>query len=25
VDKSNMDGLLINDGYHTREQVYGKP
>ncbi len=24
VDKSNMDGLLINDGYHTREQIYGK-
>jgi D-xylose transport system substrate-binding protein len=24
VDKSNMDGLLINDGYHTREEIYGK-
>lgn len=24
VDKSNIDGLLINDGFHTREEVYGK-
>jgi D-xylose transport system substrate-binding protein len=24
VDKSNIDGLLINDGYHTREDIYGK-
>jgi D-xylose transport system substrate-binding protein len=24
VDKTNMDGLLINDNYHTREQIYGK-
>jgi D-xylose transport system substrate-binding protein len=24
VDKQNLDGLLINDGYHTREQIYGK-
>jgi D-xylose transport system substrate-binding protein len=24
VDKNNMDGLLINDGFHTREQIYGK-
>jgi len=24
VDKSNMDGLLINDNYHTREEIYGK-
>lgn len=25
VDKNNLDGLLINDGYHTREQIYAKP
>lgn len=25
IDKQNLDGLLINDGYHTREQIYGKP
>ena len=24
VDKQNIDGLLINDGFHTREQIYGK-
>lgn len=24
VDKSNIDGLLINDGFHSREEVYGK-
>jgi D-xylose transport system substrate-binding protein len=24
VDKMNLDGVLINDGYHTREQIYGK-
>jgi D-xylose transport system substrate-binding protein len=24
VDKSNMDGLLINDNYHSREEIYGK-
>ncbi len=24
VDKTNIDGLLINDGFHTREEVYGK-
>jgi D-xylose transport system substrate-binding protein len=24
VDRSNMDGLLINDNYHTREEIYGK-
>jgi D-xylose transport system substrate-binding protein len=24
VDKNNMDGLLISDGFHTREQIYGK-
>lgn len=24
VDKNNMDGLLINDNYHTREEIYGK-
>lgn len=24
VDKSNIDGLLINDGFHTRDEVYGK-
>jgi D-xylose transport system substrate-binding protein len=24
VDKNNLDGLLINDGFHTREQIYGK-
>jgi D-xylose transport system substrate-binding protein len=24
VDKNNIDGLLINDGFHTREQIYGK-
>ncbi len=24
VDKSNMDGILINDGYHKREEIYGK-
>jgi D-xylose transport system substrate-binding protein len=22
-DKSNLDGLLINDGFHTREAIYG--
>jgi D-xylose transport system substrate-binding protein len=22
-DKSNIDGLLINDGFHTREAIYG--
>ena len=24
VDKNNIDGLLINDGFHTKEQIYGK-
>jgi D-xylose transport system substrate-binding protein len=24
VDKNNLDGVLINDGYHTRDEVYGK-
>jgi D-xylose transport system substrate-binding protein len=24
VDKTNIDGLLINDGFHTREEIYGK-
>lgn len=24
VDKNNLDGLLINDGFHTRDQIYGK-
>jgi D-xylose transport system substrate-binding protein len=24
VDKNNIDGVLINDGFHTREQIYGK-
>src|SRR5262249_62171529 len=24
VDKNNMDGLLINDNYHSREEIYGK-
>jgi D-xylose transport system substrate-binding protein len=24
VDKNNMDGLLVNDGFHTKEQIYGK-
>jgi len=24
VDKNNMDGLLINDGYHSRQEIYGK-
>ena len=23
ADKSNLDGLLINDGFHTREAIYG--
>jgi D-xylose transport system substrate-binding protein len=22
-DKTNLDGLLINDGFHTREAIYG--
>jgi D-xylose ABC transporter substrate-binding protein len=24
VDRSNMDTTIIKDGYHTREQIYGK-
>jgi D-xylose transport system substrate-binding protein len=24
VDKHNLDGVLLNDGFHTREQIYGK-
>jgi D-xylose transport system substrate-binding protein len=24
VDKTNIDGLLINDGFHTHDDVYGK-
>ncbi len=25
VDKDNLDATIIKDGYHTREEIYGKP